>query len=849
MNNSTNDLNSSPLGLTDDEVKRQLLRDGLNELPKPKRRNFFTLLIDIFGEPMFSLLIVGGVIYWLLGDTLEAIILLLFASLSVSIALIQESRSERVLDALRDLASPRATVMRNGERKSIAGRDVVRGDLLIVNEGDRVAADAELMEVHDLLVDESLLTGESASVVKSVVVDDESVEQDRENVKRIFASTLIVRGTGQARVCATGARTEVGKIGNTLGSIDTEQPHLQKQIHWFVRDFAILSLVLSVVAILLYGFLRDSWLQAILGGIALCMSLLPEEFPLVLAVFMAMGAWRISQARVLTRRASSIETLGAVTVLCTDKTGTLTENRMTLMSIVGEEATWQLGGAHALSSVEKSILNAALLASPLAPSDPMDVAIHALSVIQDPESIAARKNKFSLRAYGLRPELLATTYILREADEPHSCAYSKGALEAIMQLCRLSDKDCQRLIEQANKMAAQGIRVLAVAKADGVSVEEKSLPDTPAALPFEFLGLLGFTDPLRKNVPAAVAECVSAGVRVVMITGDYPTTAQAIAQQAGIESPDVLGGDELEILSDAQLAERVKTTSIFARIRPHQKLRIVESFKRGGATVAMTGDGVNDATAIKAAHIGIAMGGRGTDVAREAAALVLLDDDFGSIVKTIRLGRRIYDNLRKAIEYIIAVHIPIAGLAILPLLLGIPLMLTPIHIAFLEMVIDPACSVVFEAEEEENDVMKRLPRDPKSSLLTSRRIAWGVIQGLVVFLLLAAIMIGGTRFQMAEDDLRALVFSSLVLANMGLILINRSFNASLVRAFLRPNRSLWILFIAVSVLLGISLLWSPAQQLFHFGHFRFNEFIVGVLASLLSLAILESIKAKWFRNP
>jgi Ca2+-transporting ATPase len=837
-------------GLTSEEVKQRLKSDGFNELPKPQKRNFLKILMDVMREPMFALLIIGGIIYWLLGDTIEAIILLLFASFSVSITLIQESRSERVLDALRDLASPRALVIRNGERKHIAGKEVVRGDLIILNEGDRVAADAHLIAASDLLLDESLLTGESVPASKlstSVEPNTMAALPGSENSAAIFAGTLVVRGTGQALVNATGSHTEMGKIGNALGGINIEQAHLQKQLRWFVRDFAIIGFVLSVLAILLYGFLRDSWLQAILGGIALGMSLLPEEFPLVMAVFMAMGAWRISQARVLTRRASAIETLGATTVLCTDKTGTLTENRMTLMTIIGEQTNWQQTSNKPLSHVETSILDAALLACPLEPSDPMDIAVHALANIQDRGNISARKNNKIVHAYGLRPDLFATTNIVNQVDDENLFAFSKGALEAIIKLCNLSDSKRDSLIQQANAMASQGIRVLAVAKANLATIDAKNLPDSPKTFSFEYLGLLGFADPLRANVAGAVAECSSAGIRVVMITGDYPITAKAIAEQAGIVSPDVLSGDELEILTDEQLALRVKTTSIFARIRPNQKLRIVQSFKNNGAIVAMTGDGVNDAPAIKAAHIGIAMGGRGTDVAREASAIVLLDDDFGSIVKTIRLGRRIYDNLRKAIEYIIAVHIPIAGLAILPLLTGLPLMLTPIHIAFLEMVIDPACSVVFEAEQEESDVMKRPARDPKSPLLTSRRIWWGVVQGLVAFILLGAIMIGGARLNMAEDDLRTLVFSSLVLVNMGLILINRSFTASLIRAFIRPNRSLWILLSVVSFLLGVAVLWPPAQHLFHFGSFHANQFAVCIAASLLSLITLEAIKAKWFR--
>lgn len=829
-------------GLSHEEAARRLQRDGPNQLPKANSRNLLRIFLDVLREPMFALLLGGGLIYWLLGDTTEALLLLVFASISVSITLVQESRSERVLESLRDLASPRALVIRSGERLTIAGTQVVRGDLIVVNEGDRVAADAHLLSAQELLVDESLLTGESVAVTKIVREPNTTAEAIADN-QRLYAGTLVVRGTGIAEVTAIGFNTEMGHIGTALRSIDTEQAHLQQQLRWLVRDFALIGALAALVVVVLYGLLRGSWLEAILSGIAIGMSLLPEEFPLVMAVFMAMGAWRISQARVLTRRAASIETLGATTVLCTDKTGTLTQNRMTLMALVGETHSWYAAMQLPLDEASKTLLDTALLACPLVPSDPMDVAVHRLA--QSHAELTRLQSATLQRAYGLRPDLFATTNILQHPGDTNPYAYSKGALEAIAQLCRLSAEQLAPLTAQANELACEGMRVLAVAQA---AVPAGGLPESPRELQFRYLGLLAFADPLRESVPAAVAECQSAGIRVIMITGDYATTASAIALQAGLPPSEVLVGDQLEQLSDAELAERVKSVSIFARIRPQQKLRLVQCLKANGEIVAMTGDGVNDAPAIKAAHIGIAMGGRGTDVAREASSIVLLDDDFGSIVKTIRLGRRIYDNLRKAIEFIVAVHIPIAGLAILPLLMGLPMMLTPIHIAFLEMVIDPACSVVFEAEQEEEDVMNRPPRDPQTPLLVGERIGWAIIQGTVTLGLLAALLFGGASLDMPEDDLRALVFSALVLFNMGLILINRSFRASLISAFTRPNRSLWILLSAVSLTLAIAVGWPPAQQLFSFGSFHWNEFLVCIALGVVSLLLLEGVKLVWFRK-
>jgi|GEM_PF-5807 len=844
-------------GLSTAIAAERLKSDGYNELPRPDQRGFLRILIEVLRQPMFALLIGGGIVYMLLGDRIEALLLLMFAGLSVTITLVQETRSEKVLEALRNLASPRALVIRDGKRILIAGREVVRDDLMVVSEGDRVAADATLVWSQDLLLDESLLTGEAVPVRKlagdsSPKTGDQNVmpgPPGGEDLPYIFAGTLVVRGTGKALVHATGIQSEMGKIGRALGSIETEQPRLQRQIQSFVRVFAIVGILLGGLAVLLFGLLRGSWLDAMLGGIALGMSLLPEEFPLVLAVFMAMGAWRISQARVLTRRASAIEALGATTVLCTDKTGTLTENRMTIVSILSEDASWDQDGKTALSDKIRETLEAALFACPQEPTDPMDMAVHALAETQIGPSKASFASAKLIRAYGLRPDLFAVANILSNAGDGNGSAFAKGSLEAITELCQLPPDRLAIIRKQVDALALDGVRVLGVAKSGNINVaQEQNLPESPRGLNFGYVGLIGFADPLRANVPAAIAECRAAGIRVVMITGDYPATARAIGLQAGLDSTEVLSGDDIEAMADDMLATRVKSTSIFARIRPNQKLRIVQSLKANGDIVAMTGDGVNDAPAIKAAHIGIAMGGRGTDVAREASAIVLLDDDFGSIVKTIRLGRRIYDNLRKAIEYIVAVHIPIAGLALLPLLLGLPLILTPIHIAFLEMVIDPACSVVFEAEEEEDDVMQRPPRDPESPLLLPKRIFWAALQGLVALAILAAVLISAARMGMPEPDLRALVFTSLVLINMGLILVNRSFKSSLIRAFLRPNRSLWILLGSVSAFLAIAVLWRPAQSLFHFGRLHGDDLAVCGVAGFFSLLLLEAIKSLWFRN-
>jgi Ca2+-transporting ATPase len=844
-------------GLSSAAAAARLKSEGFNELPATGRRGALRILFEVVRQPMFALLIAGGLVYLLLGDHVEALLLLAFASLSVVITIVQESRSERVLEALRNLASPRALVIRDGQRQQIAGREVVRGDLIVISEGDRVAADATLIRGHDLMLDESLLTGESVPVRKLAPAPGAPVDAARavpggEDLPYVFAGTLVVRGTAHALVHATGARSEMGKIGKELHAIETELPHLQRQLSWLVRDFAVVGAIAGGMSIVLFGLLRGSWLQAMLGGIALGMSLLPEEFPLVMTVFMAMGAWRISRARVLTRRAAAIETLGATTVLCTDKTGTLTENRMKVVAVSGGDTRWDANAGGAMPAPLQDVLRCARRASAAEPTDPMDLAVHALADSKFTGTTAgepAGPEPASLvHAYGLRPDMFAVANVLAAGPEGRGRAYAKGAVEAISELARLPPERLASIRTEVDEFAGRGMRVLAVARSALIDIQSsESWPESLRSFEFQYVGLLGFADPLRANVPAAVAECRAAGIRVVMITGDYPATARVIGRAAGLESAQVLSGDEIETLSDENLAARVKNTGIFARIRPTQKLRIVQSLKANGEIVAMTGDGVNDAPAIKAANIGIAMGGRGTDVAREASAIVLLDDDFGSIVTTIRLGRRIYDNLRKAIEYIIAVHIPIAGLALLPLLLGLPLMLTPIHIAFLEMIIDPACSMVFEAEGEESNIMRRPPRNPKSPLLLPHRIWWAVLQGVIALSILAGLLIAAAHVGMSEPDLRALVFTALVLINMGLILVNRSFDSSLLQAILRPNRALWMLLGGVSALLAIAVFWPPAEALFRFGHLNWDD--LGVCAAIggTSLVGLEVLKSKWFR--
>lgn len=815
-------------GLTEAEAARRLREHGPNELQRPESRSLWGLLKETLSEPMFQLLLGAGFIYVALGDLGEAAMLLAFVFITVGINLVQSSRTERVLEALRDLSSPRALVIRDGAARRIAGREVVEGDILLVSEGDRVPADAHLIEAHDLQTDESLLTGESVPVRKVDGVRPghaQGIAPGGDDLPWVFAGTLVVRGRGTAEVIATGPRSQMGRIGAALAQVDPAVTQLQRQTRAWVRGFAIAGVVLSLAVTALYGWQRGGWLDAVLAGITLAMSLLPQEFPLIMSVFMAMGAWRMAQHRVLVRRSTAIEALGTATVLCTDKTGTLTQNNMTIAHLVvaqgaSQPAHWRRGQAD-LPEAFHPLLECGLLACQRDPFDPMEKAFWdtASHHLVGPEQVHLHPDWELARAYPLRPELLAMSHVWHEPGGVRHVIAAKGAPEAVMDLCHLPPADCVPWRAQVEALAAQGMRVLAVARSQGVidHAPGEAWPDVQHDFDFEFLGLVGLVDPLRDTVPDAVRTCRDAGIRVAMITGDYPVTALAIAEQAGIDTRGgVLRGDELHTLDEAALQKRVREVCVFARVMPDQKLRIVRALQAQGDVVAMTGDGVNDAPSLKAADIGVAMGGRGTDVAREASAIVLLDDDFQSISRAVTQGRRIDDNLRKAMAFVLAVHVPIAGLSILPLLMGWPLLFTPVHIAFLELIIDPVCSIVFEAEAAEPRVMQRPPHKPGTPLLSRGLLMGSVAQGGLILAVVSTVYATLLATQASEAEARTGSFVALVACNIGLILGNRSQGSNMLATVLRPNRAFWIMLAATSSLLAVVLHWAPATSLFRF---------------------------------
>jgi Ca2+-transporting ATPase len=830
-------------GLSEREVAQRLSRDGFNELPATKQRGLLGIARELVREPMFLLLLACGTIYFFLGEPQEASMLLGFVFFIAGITLYQERKTERTLEALRDLSSPRALVIREGHQKRIAGRQVVRGDILVLAEGDRVPADSRLLSCTNLLTDESVLTGEAVPVRK--IVAGGAYELGRpggDDLPFVYSGTLVVHGQGYAEVLATGAQTELGKIGKALQSVETETSPLQKEMARLVRNLAVFGLLLCVLVTVVYGLTRADWLNGILAGLTLAMAILPNEFPVVLTIFMALGAWRISQQQVLTRRTPAIETLGSATVLCVDKTGTLTMNHMTVGKLFANGQFYDLASraSEELPEDFHQLVEFSILASQRDPFDPMDRALKQLGSLYLANTEHIHDDWTLVREYPLSQKLLALSRVWRSRDGADYIIGAKGAPEAIADLCHFNEAQLRDLAGPITALANEGFRVLGAARS---RFKQTDLPVEQHDFDFEFMGLVGLTDPVRPTVPAAIKECYSAGIRVVMITGDYPGTAVNIARQIGlVRADEVITGPELDELTDAELQRRVETVNICARVVPEQKLRLVNALKANGEVVAMTGDGVNDAPALKAAHIGIAMGDRGTDVAREAAALVLLDDDFSSIEQAVKLGRRVFDNLKKAMAYLLAVHVPIAGMTLIPVILKWPLVLLPIHIAFLHLIIDPACSVVFEAEPEEADVMRRPPRNPKERLFSRRTLALSFFQGLGVLAILVAIYGVSLRRGQSEAEARALAFTTLIVANLGLILTNRSWSRTMLSTLRSRNAALWWVVGGALVFLGLVLFVPFLRELFRFAKLHLDDLALCLAAGAISILWFELFK-------
>jgi Ca2+-transporting ATPase len=816
-------------GLTTAEVAERITSFGYNELPSSRPKSVLRIAGEVMKEPMFMLLVSCGVIYMVLGDYREGIMLLSAILIIIFITFYQYRKTEKALEALKKMSSPRALVIRDEVEIRIPGREVVRDDILLLNEGDRIAADAVLLNSVNLSVDESMLTGESIPVDKSPQEDLAS------HGGSVYSGTLVVQGKGRARVKATGVNTEFGRIGTSLQQIEEDETRLQKEMKVLIRRLFSIGVFISIAIVLAFYATRGDFLQSLLNGIAASMAILPEEFPVVLTVFLALGSWRLSKKNVLTRKPSAIETLGSATVLCADKTGTITQNKMEVAALYNGDELIYRADIKKNSTLIRDVVTTAQRASPQDSMDPMEKAIRATCMACKFDEPRSRL----LKEYALSRELLAMTRVLEE-DSGAISVSTKGAPEAIFKLCGMAEAEKSRQFSAVHQMAERGYRVLGVAKA---SPKSDALPEDQLGFEFQFMGLIGFEDPIRPEVPRAIKECREAGIQVVMITGDFPVTARSIAAQIGLSSGQVITGDELREMTDEELNRKIRYANIFARVVPEQKLRIVQALKANNAIVAMTGDGVNDAPALKAAHIGVSMGGKGTDVAREASSLVLLDDNFASIVLAIRSGRRIYDNLQKAMSYIIAIHIPIIGLTLLPAFMStLPILLMPLHIVFMELIIDPVCSIAFESEQEEKGIMNRLPRNPSEQFFSPRKLVLSSLQGLLLLAMVLGVYFISLKEGHSEGEVRAIAFSSLIIGNILLILTSLSKTRSFVSVILERNMAVVTILSGAAVLLFCIISIPTFRQVFSFEFPGYQHFVSSIVGAGCVLAVLELVK-------
>jgi len=829
-------------GISQKEAVEKLEKEGYNELPSSKPKNVFQIALGVVKEPMFLLLVACGALYLILGDMREGFMLLGFVFFVMGIEFYQEKKTEKALDALKDLASPRALVIRDGETIRIPGKEVVNGDIVLLREGDRVPADAMVLESNNLLADESLLTGEPVPVLKRQWRDgDSAFVPGGDDIPIVYSGSMIVQGNGFVKVIATALNTEIGKIGKALESVKEEPTQLKREMGSLVKRLAIIGVSLCVMVVVIYTITRGDLLKGFLAGITLAMAMLPEEFPVVLTIFLAVGAWRMSKKRVLTRKPAAIETLGSATVLCTDKTGTLTQNKMTVTQLFNGHDFSDVISGRTFTEPFHEIIEYGILSSQANPFDPMEKAIINIGdqYLQNSEHI--HKDWVMEKEYPLSKDMLAMSRVFSNTGTKKQVIAAKGAPEAIFDLCHLNNESISGYEKAVAEMASAGLRVIGVARANLIPGR---LPSVQHDFDFEFAGLIGLSDPIRENVPEAVKECYKAGIRVIMITGDYPVTAINIGKEIGIKNPELcITGSELRDMTEDELCERIKEVNIFARVVPEQKLKIVNALKRNEEIVAMTGDGINDAPALKASNIGIAMGEKGTDVAREASSLVLMDDNFASIVGAVKMGRRIFDNLQKAFGYIFAIHVPIAGLSLIPVLFAdLPLILWPVHIVFLELIIDPACSIIFEAEKAEKNVMSRPPKDIKEPFFGAKKIFLSCTQGIGILIISLLIYFIGLEMGYSEKGVRTLTFVTLVVSNIAVILSNRSKTSNFCKILISPNKAVkWV--IGGAILFMILILNIPFLiDLFQFEKLGYLELLVCTVAGFSSIIWFEIYK-------
>lgn len=778
-------------GLDEAAVAASRQQYGSNIPPQPATSPLMAVLKEIMEEPMLVLLIAVTAIYFVLGELGEAYFMLAAIALVSGISFYQDSRSRKALEALEEMNEPLSKVIRNGELVSIPTSEIVKGDMMLVSEGSTINADGIIVHSNDFSVNESALTGEAYAVFKQAGSDDNNV----------YSGAVVVSGLAICEVQEIGAQTKMGKLGTAILNIREETTPLQLQIRQFVKWMAIAGAVVFV-AVWLFNYIRSgSVTDSLLKGLTLAMSILPEEIPVAFTTFMALGSRRLMQMGIIVKKIRTVEALGSATVICTDKTGTITENKMSLKAVYnGADYTLYEEG-----HFPTALITTAMWASEPVPFDPMEKTLHRLYEEMTPAD--ERNNYTMVHEYPLEGKPPMMTHIFGNAAGKRIVA-AKGAPEAILQVSHLPEKEKQVILDQVNALAAKGYRVLGVATSDFTG---NNYPATQQELPFVFTGLLAFYDPPKSNIGEVFRHFYQAGIKVKIITGDNAVTTCAIARQAGLQqAEEAVNGDTLMKMEEKKMQYTLRSVNIFTRMFPEAKLAAINALKADNEVVAMTGDGVNDGPALKAAHIGIAMGKKGTEIAKQAAALILVNDDLSSMVDAIAMGRRIYTNIKKAVQYIISIHIPIILTVSLPLFLGwvYPDIFTPVHVIFLEVIMGPTCSIVYENEPMEENAMQQPPRPITQTFLSFREMNVSILQGLMIT---AGVMIAyqWSVARGADEVLtRSMVFTTLVFANIFLTLVNRSFYYSFIHSMRNRNR-LMVGVIGITLLLLAAMLYAP----------------------------------------
>ena len=829
--------NHSLQGLSKEEVIQSRKENGTNSLEHQDKNHFLASLIEMFKEPMFLLLLLATSIYFITREYSNGIFMLAAIVLVSAISLFQESKSRNAIEELKKLSQPKSKVIRNGEIIKIPSEEIVLGDLIQTEEGTFIPADGMILQSNDFSVNESILTGESLSVFKN--------EKSENNL--VFQGTIAASGLAICKVTAIGNQTQLGKIGKSIESIVEEKTPLQLQIRNFVKKLSLIGLIVFGIVWAVNFYNSGLILNSLLKALTLAMSIIPEEIPVAFTTFMALGAWRLIKMGIIVKHTKTVETLGSATVICTDKTGTITENKMSLAqwytlsnNTINGNGNDNSNFKEKLSTEEQELLAISMWASEPIPFDGMEIALHEAYSKLD---IDDERPRFKLiHEYPLDGKPPMMTHIFENQKGTRIIA-AKGAPEAIIACSKLSKDEVQKINNAIESMSEEGFRVL------GVGVSEfagKTFPKTQQEFAFKFLGVVAFYDPPKENIKKVFDTFYNAGIQVKIVTGDNATTTSTIARQIGFNHPEnTLNGDELMKMDDATLKKKVMETTIFTRMFPEAKLKIIEALKANNQIVAMTGDGVNDGPALKSAHIGIAMGKKGTEIAKQAANLILIEDDLAKMTDAIAMGRKIYINLKKAIQYIISIHIPIVLIVFIPLVLGwiYPNIFSPVHIIFLEIIMGPTCSIIYENEPMESNLMLQKPRPLTNTFFNLKEITISIVQGLVITLGLLFVYQYCIRENCTESVTRTIVFLTLITSNIFLTLANRSFYYSIFTT-IRYKNNLVLMIIGITVLITCLLLFVPL-----FSHFFMFETVstvqigMSILVGFVSVMWIEIIKA------